>query len=128
MKSATTLDSLWILMPFFLNRYYANPSRKINVTYIQKMWETIRSQGHWSVPHDIYQNKNQRSFTIQQQYNNSTATYHSLFGVTSYNWTQLLQDHIAQLEPPPTYLVFNTGFIVAKYMIYALRNTRHDEK
>jgi hypothetical protein len=76
----------------FDNRYYIDASRNNSVSFILK-YGSMNVQGHWSpsTVHDTH--------TLEFEYEKPRWEG---------NWTAAIH-HLAQLTPPPKYLVFNAG-------------------
>ena len=88
---------------YFENRYYSSDVASDNhVTYIKKMGGQA-AQGHWDPS----------ALPLQQQHLLSEA-FLSHDANTSYtwsyrNWTDIVSEHLARLEPRPDFVVVNAG-------------------
>jgi hypothetical protein len=79
------------------NRYYADAERGNYVTYLSKQGSSP-IKGHWD-PHTLYTT------------GNHTGVGHDTPSIClwQYNWSDVIRYHVAQLIPPPQYVVFNSG-------------------
>ena len=78
------------------NRYYKDEELGNYITFINK-YGRRPAQGHW-LPNQVYEPRGVLSYTGPFQ--NFTWEY---------NWTEVIDHHIAKLQPTPDFLVFNAG-------------------
>jgi len=81
------------------NRYFSDPTRNNYITFITKFGKA-GVHGHWPAP--------DMTRTLQNGTLNMSA---GLVPYTwdNYNWSEVIVEHIAKLQPKPTFLVFNAG-------------------
>ena len=78
------------------NRYFLDPTRNNSLTYIAKFGQAA-AHGHWRAPFD------------RQQLHMNVTAYNLPYEWDGYSWSNIVQDHLARLQPKPTYCVFNAG-------------------
>lgn len=85
------------------NRYFADPTRNNYITFITKFGQA-GAHGHWPAP--------DMSITLENSNALNMSAGFIPYTWDNYNWSQVIVEHIAKLQPKPEFLVINAGLHV----------------